>query len=453
MKKLNEPVRAGDPQQGGQGQHELVERVLSEARRLGVGAAETTVTRSGGLSASVRMGALETVEHTRDKSLVVSVYLDNRVGAASTSDFTAAAVTDTVRAACAIARHTGADPCNGLADPARLATQVPDLDLYHPWALDVDRAVELAMTCEDAARASDARITNSEGATVASSERDKVYGNTNGFVGRVRSTRHTISCAVVGRGESGMQRDYWYTAARKADELEAPEQVGRIAARRTLRRLDARRLKTRQAPVLYEAPVAASLLRHLVSAISGSSVYRGASFLVDHVGKAIFPANVRIHEQPHLPRAMGSAAFDGEGVATAARDVVADGVLQGYVLDSYSARKLGLETTGNAGGVHNLTIEPGGKDFRELLAAMDTGLLVTELIGFGVNNVTGDYSRGAAGFWVEGGELRHPVQEITVAGNLREMFRGLVESGTDVDVRGGTRTGSLLVDGLTIAGA
>ena len=431
----------------------LVQEVLAEAGRQGASAAEATIGMSQGLAVTVRLGEVETVEHNRDKSLGVTVYLGQRSGSASTSDLRPAALRDTVRAAVTIAKYIAADECAGLADAERLAKTIPDLDLYHPWRLTLDDAIERARVCEQAARDVDSRIRNSEGATLASYEGFDVYGNTHGFIGATSATRHSLSCAVIGQDESGMQRDYWYTVARKAGDLEAPEQVGRESARRSLGRLGARKLSTRRTPVLYEAPVASSLLSHFVSAVRGASLYRQASFLLDHLGKPVFAAGIRIHEQPHLKRALGSAAFDSEGVATAPRDLVNDGILQGYVLDSYSARKLKLATTGNAGGVHNLTVEPGRHDLAGLIKTLHTGLLVTELIGFGVNTVTGDYSRGAAGFWVENGEIQYPVEEITVAGNLKDMFMRVCEVGTDVDPRGSIRCGSLLIEEMTLAGS
>lgn len=431
----------------------LVQEVLAEAVRQGASAAEANVGTSQGLSVTVRLGEVETVEHNRDKSLGVTVYLGQRSGSASTSDLRPAALRDTVRAAVTIAKYIAADECAGLADAERLAKTIPDLDLYHPWRLTLDAAIERAQACEQAARELDPRIQNSEGATLSSHEGLEVYANTHGFTGATATTRHSLSCAVIGQDESGMQRDYWYTQARAPAELEPAEQVGRESARRSLRRLGGRKLSTRRTPVLYEAPVASSLLSHFVSAVRGTSLYRRASFLLDHLGKPVFAAGTRIHEQPHLQRALGSAAFDSEGVATAPRDLVTDGILQGYVLDSYSARKLKLATTGNAGGVHNLTIAPGRHDLAGLIKTLHTGLLVTELIGFGVNTVTGDYSRGAAGFWVENGEIQYPVEEITVAGNLKDMFLGIREVGTDVDTRGSIRCGSLLIEEMTLAGS
>lgn len=430
----------------------LVEEVLAEAKRQGASAAEASISVSQGLSVNVRLGEVETVEHTRDKGMGITVYFGQKSGSASTSDLGIAALRDTVRAAASIACYTAADEFSGLPERAALATDIPDLDLYHPWNPGMDRAIALAQECERAARDADPRIQNSEGASLSSHEGLEVYGNSLDFVGAVASTRHGLSCAVIGQDDSGMQRDYWYTTARRATDMEAAEAVGRQAAQRTVRRLGARKLKTCQTPVIYEAPVASSLLSHFIGAVRGSSLYRQTSFLLDHLGKPVFAPMVRIYEQPHLLRGLGSAPFDNEGVATRDRDLVRDGILQGYVLDSYSARKLGLQTTGNAGGVHNLSIESGPRDLSALLKSMHTGLLITELIGFGVNNVTGDYSRGAAGFWVENGEIQYPVEEITVAGNLKDMFQHIREIGNDVDRRGSTRSGSILIENMTVAG-
>ncbi len=430
----------------------VAQAALAEAKRLGATQAEAGINLSQGLAVTVRLGEVETVEHTRDKGLGVTVYFGTRSGSASTTDFSDAAVRDTVRAACSIARYTAEDDCAGLADPELLARTLPDLDLHHPWALGADAAIEQARAAEGGARDVDARIQNSEGGSVATHEGLDVYANSHGFLGTVATTRHSLSVSVIAQDDAGMQRDYWYSVARDPAALEGAAEVGVHAARRTLRRLGARQLSTRACPVVYEAPVATSLLSHFAGAVRGTNLYRRASFLVDALGQAVFAPHVRIHEQPHLKGALGSAAFDGEGVATQARDLVRDGVLTGYVLDSYSARKLKMRSTGNAGGVHNLTLDPGPHDLAGLLRLMGTGLLVTELIGFGVNLVSGDYSRGAAGFWVEGGEIQYPVEEITIAGNLKDMFRGLVAVGNDVDARGNIRTGSILIEQLTVAG-
>jgi PmbA protein len=432
--------------------HATIDDLLREAKRRGATGAEAVVSGSAGIEIAVRLGEVETVEHTRDNGLSLTVYFGQCKGSASTSDLSPAAVREAVRAACAIASHTQSDPCAGLADPERLATQLPDLDLYHPWDLSVEEAIRLAVVCEDAARAADPRITNSEGASLSSHFGVQVYGNSHGFIGGYPSTRHGLSCAVIGQDGESMQRDYWWTSARSAADLEAPEAVGRRAAERTLARLGARQIPTCQASVLFRAEVATGLLRNLTGAINGTSLYRRASFLLDHLGERIFPEFVRIYEEPHLRRGLSSAPFDGEGVATAAKDFVSGGVLRSYVLDTYSGCRLGMPTTGNAGGVRNLHIEMGPLDLPGLLREMGTGLLVTELMGSGINPVTGDYSRGAAGFWVEGGEIAFPVEEITIAGNLKRMYQGLVAVGNDCDFPGSTRTGSWLIDEMTIAG-
>jgi PmbA protein len=451
---MNQPVVAAPPDvKSSRAQLErLVQLALEESKTAGATQAEASANLSQGVSLTVRLGEVETVEHTRDKGLGVTVYVGRRSGSASTTDFSDQAVRETVRSACAIARFTAEDDCAGLADPARLARAFPDLDLYHPWQPGMEALIAQARDAEAAARALDKRIANSEGGSISSHEGIEVYGNSHGFLGHQAGTRHSLSVSVIAEDDSGMQRDYWYSGDRRAGRLESPEAVGRTAASRALRRLSARRLGTRQCPVLFEAPVATSLLSHLVSAVRGGNLYRRASFLLDSLGQPVFAPWVRIHEQPHLPGATGSASFDAEGVATAARDLVRDGVLQGYVLDSYSGRKLGLPTTGNAGGVHNLTLDPNAGGLADLCRQMGQGLLVTELIGFGVNGVTGDYSRGAAGFWVEGGEIQYPVEEITIAGNLRDMFRGLVAAGSDIDTSRNLRAGSVLIDRLTVAG-
>jgi PmbA protein len=431
---------------------QVVRDLLAEARRQGASAAEAGVSSDQGLSVTVRLGEVETVEHTRDNGLGVTVYFGQHKGSASTSDLSPQAIRETVRAACNIARYTSEDPYAGLADPELMAREIPPLDLHHPWQVSAGEAVEHARACEDAARAHDARISNSEGATLDTHQGVFVYGNSHGFLGGYPTSRHSLSCAVIGEDGAGMQRDYWYTTARAAGDLDAPEAVGRRAAERTVARLGARRLGTRQAPVLFRSDVAVGLLRSFVGAVRGPALYRRASFLLDALGRPVFPAFVRIHEEPLKPRGLGSSPFDDEGVATRPHDLVSSGTLSSYVLDSYAARRLGTQTTGNAGGVRNLTVEPGSLDLAGLLKEMDRGLLVTELMGQGVNLVTGDYSRGAAGFWVEGGEIAYPVEEITIAGNLREMFGNLVAVGRDLDCPGSFRTGSWLIESMTIAG-
>jgi PmbA protein len=429
----------------------LAEQLLDEAKRQGATGAETDISVDSGLSVTARLGDVETLEHHKDQDVAVVVYFGTRRGSSSSSDLTTEALKETVRAACRIARYTAEDKCAGLADPELMARNYPDLDLDHPWELGAEQAVDIAIECEAAARV-DKRITNSDGATVSRLRGASVYGNSQGFIGGYRATRHSLSCAVIGQQNGQMQRDYWYSVARNKAWLEQPQTVGRIAAERTLKRLGAHQLSTCQAPVIFEAGVARGLLGHFVSAVSGGALYRKASFLVDHAGKQVFPSFVHIHEQPHLKGAMGSAPFDNEGVATRPRDLVTDGVLQGYVLSSYSACRLGLKTTGNAGGVRNLTIDPGPNDLSALLKLMDTGLLVTELIGHGFNMVTGDYSRGAAGFWIEGGEIQYPVEEITIAGNLKDMLLSMEAVGNDMDTRGNIRSGSIFIERMTVAG-
>ena len=430
----------------------LVGEVIEEARRLGASAAEAAVSIESGLSVNVRMGEVETIEHNHDKGMGVTVYFGHAKGSASTTDFAPQALRDAVAAACRVAKYTAEDEFAGLAEPDTLATDCPDLDLNHPWELAPERAIELALECENAARAFDARIVNSEGAGVATHQAFRVYGNSHGFVGAYGGTHHSLSCAVVGKEGDSMQRDYWYTASRLPAELESPQQVGRLAAERTVKRLGARKLSTRQAPVLFTADVAGSLIGGFLGAIRGGEQYRRASFLLDSLGQTVFPEFVHLCERPRLPRGYKSASFDREGVATHDRDLVRDGKVMSYVLDSYSARRLGLVSTGNAGGVRNVFVETGDLDFAALLREMHTGLVVTEMIGQGLNMVTGDYSRGAAGFWVENGEVQYPVEEITVAGNMRDMLKNIVAIGNDVDHRGNIHTGSVLLSEIAIAG-
>lgn len=432
---------------------QVVEQALHDAvSRCGASSAEADASLSQGSSLTVRLGEIETIEHNRDKSLSLTVYFGNKSGSASTSDMSNEAIKNTVDAACSIARLTAEDDCGGLADADQMANEFPDLDLWYPWNPDADTARDMALQCEEVARKTGNAISNSEGATVSSHEGVGIYANTHGFSGTRYGTRHSLSCSVIASDGEAMERDYWYTVARDRSALQTAEEVGRIAGQRTLNRLGSRKITTCQTPVIYEAQAAGSLLSHLISAISGGALYRKSSFLLDHKGEKIFPDYINISEQPYRPKGLGSAAFDNEGVATRERSIIKGGVLMDYVLGSYSARKLGVQTTGNAGGVHNLVIEHGDKDLPALMKQMGTGLLVTELIGFGVNNVTGDYSRGAAGYWVENGEIQYPVSEITVAGNLLDIFQSFVEVGNDLDKRGNTITGSILVEQMTVAG-
>jgi PmbA protein len=431
----------------------IIERALEEARSRGASQAEAAVSQDTGLSVGVRLGEVETLEHQRDRSMGITVYFGQRKGSASTADFSLDAVRATVAKACSIARFTAEDACSGLADAALMTRSPLNLDLSHPWNVTADGAIEIATSCEAAALTFDSRINNSEGASVSSHQGLHVYGNTHGFVGGYPTTSHTLSCVVLaGTGEE-MQRDYWYSSARDWHELEQAQAIGRESARRTIARLGPRKLSTRRAAVLFVPEIARGLIGHFVAAIRGSSQYRQSSFLLNSVGQQVFPAGFSIAERPHIPKAMGSAPFDDEGVATRDRELVADGILTGYILSSYSARKLGLQTTGNAGGAHNLLVAPtlaGGMD--AMLSRLGTGLLVSELMGQGINMVTGDYSRGAAGFWVENGSIQYPVAEITIAGNLREMLKDIAAVGDDIDARGGTRVGSILLKEMTIAG-
>jgi PmbA protein len=425
---------------------------LDHARSLGADSCETSASIHFGLNVNVRLGEVETLEHSRDRGLGISVYLGNSKGHASSGDLRPETIRKCVEKAIDIARFTQADKCNGLAPVERLASQFPDLDLWHPQALDAEATTMRALACE-AAGLEDAEISNSDGATASSSFGMSVYANSNGFTGRRDGTRFGQSCVLIaGEGES-MQRDYWYDSRRSFSDLESVEDTGREAARRTVRRLGARSIATCEVPVLFVPEVARGLVGHLLAGISGASLYRNASFLKETVGQQLFPDWVTMSERPYIPRGPSSTAFDAEGVTTSDRDIIRDGVLTGYVLDSYSARRLGLETTGNAGGVHNLVVQPGRFSGRELMQQMGTGLLVTEVMGQGVSIVTGDYSRGAAGFWVENGEIQFPVDEVTIAGNLKDMFSAIEAVGTDVDDRSGIQSGSILMGKMTVAGS
>ncbi|HEU0152834.1 MAG TPA: metalloprotease PmbA [Arenimonas sp.] len=430
----------------------LAREVLDQCARLGASQAEVTMNEDAGLSVNVRMGEVETVERTRDRGVGLTVYFGQRKGSASTADLQPDSLRATVEQACAIARHTEADPATGLADADRMATDLREFDGWHPWPLDADRAIALALEAEAAGRGADARISNSDGAGAYSSESISVYANSHGFLGAERGTSHSLSVSLIAGSGDKMQRDYWYTSALSPDDLEAPGQVGRRAAERTLRRLNPRPIRTGEYPVLFAPEMARSLVGHLLGAVSGGSLYRRASFLLDHAGKQILPSWFAIAERPHKPRGLRSSAFDAEGVATLDSDLVRDGILQRYVLGSYSARKLGLQSTANAGGVNNLEIRANATGLEDMARAMGRGLLVTELMGQGANTVTGDYSRGAAGFWVEGGEIAHPVDELTIAGRLAEMFLGIEAVGADVDPRSHVSVGSILVGRMMVAG-
>lgn len=431
---------------------QLMRDILKEARAQGASQAEAGVSVDSGLSLTVRLGEVETLEYQRDRGLGLTVYFGHRKGSASSADLSPAALQDTVRAACSIARYTAEDACAGLADAELMATEFPDLDLSYPWDPEPDAVIAMATDCEDAARGYDARIENSEGATVTTHQGMRVYANSHGFSGGYASTSHSITCSVIGKAGESMQRDYWYSYGRDVRDLESPESVGRKAAERTVARLGGRRIGTRKAPVLFVPELARGIVGSFLGAMRGGAQYREASFLLKAEGQRVFPDFMQVSERPFLKKGLASAAFDNEGVATRDREIVDRGVANTYLLDSYSARKLGLKTTGHAGGVRNLLVKPGELDYAGLLKRMGRGLVVTELLGQGVNGVTGDYSRGAAGFWVEDGVAAYPVEEITIAGNLKDMYRNIAAVGNDVDMRGSMRTGSILLEEMTIAG-
>lgn len=430
----------------------LVVDILHEARQQGTDQAEVSVSADDGLGVSVRKGELENLEFNQDQGFGITVYLGQRKGSASTTDSSPDAIRDTVAAAKRIATYTQEDECSGLADAELAPTTLADLDLFHPWEVQPEALTELAQSCEAAAMAVDSRLTNTEGAQVNTQQAVRVYGNSHGFIGSYCSTRYGMSCVVIGEDENGMQRDYWYTSSRDHNELEAAEEVGSKAGERTIARLSPRKAPTGRFPVIYSAQVASSLISHLTGAISGGAQYRKSSFLLDSIGMDVVPEWLSLVERPHLKKAMGSANFDGDGVATSEKAFVQDGRIASYILSVYSARKLGLTPTGNAGGVYNLDVEAPQTAYADMVAAVDRGLLVTELMGQGVNGVTGDYSRGAAGFWIENGEVQYPVAEVTIAGNLKDMYRAIVAVGDDIDYRGNIRAPSIQIEQMMIAG-
>ena len=432
---------------------EQVEAILAEARRQGASACEVAVSAGQGLSTTVRQGEVETVEFNRDQGFGITLYVGQSKGSASTSATGIEAIRETVAAALAIARHASEDECAGLADAALMARELPELDLYHPWSITPEQAVEQALACEAAAFAADTRIKNADGTSLSTHQGCRVYGNSHGFIGGYASTRHSLSCVMIAEGEGQMQRDYWYDVNRQGELLADAAGIGQRAAERAVSRLGARPVPTCEVPVLFAAELAGGLFSHLLAAISGGNLYRHSSFLEGALGQRLFPEWLSLDERPHLPRALGSAAFDGDGLATYAKPFVEKGELVSYVLGTYSGRKLGLPSTANSGGVHNLFVTHGDEDQQALIRRMGRGLLVTELMGQGLNLVTGDYSRGAAGFWVENGEIQFPVQEVTIAGNLRDMFRQIIAVGRDLERRGNICTGSVLIEKMTVAGS
>lgn len=431
---------------------DTIAQVLKLAKQQGADSAQATVSTGSGFTVAVRMGEVETIEHHRDKAMEVTLYFGKKSGTASTSDLTEESLRAVVEKAANIAKFTSEDPCAGLAEKSMMAFDYPNLDLYHPWNITPEQGIALALQCEQIARTVDKRISNSEGATLNTYQSLYAYGNSHGFIGSYPSSRHTLSCALIAHDGHGMQRDYDYVTGRDPQDLGDVSTVARRAASRTVRRLGAKKISTRRCPVIFSPELARSLLGSFIAAISGGNLYRKASFLVDQLNQKIFPEYIDIIEQPHLLKALGSAPFDQEGVRTWEKPLVQQGILKSYVLGSYSARKLGMQSTGNSGGVHNVLLNSTGLNFDELLHEMGSGLLITELMGQGLNLVTGDYSRGAFGYWVEHGEIRYPVQEITVAGNLKEMLKNIIATGNDIDYRGSIHSGSILIKEMTIAG-
>lgn len=430
-----------------------VEAIIAEARKQGASACEVAVSLEQGLSTTVRQREVETVEFNRDQGFGITLYVGQRKGSASTSASGPEAVRETVAAALAIAKHTSEDECSGLADAALMARDIPDLDLYHDWGIEPEKAIEMALTCEAAAFDADPRILNADGTTLNTHQGCRVYGNSHGFIGGYASTRHSLSCVMIAEGEGQMQRDYWYDVNRQGNLLADPRSIGIRAAQRAASRLGARPVATCEVPVLFSAELAGGLFGSFLSAISGGNLYRKSSFLDGAIGQRLFPSWLTLDERPHIPRALGSAAFDADGLATYAKPFVDNGELVSYLLGTYSGRKLGLPSTANAGGVHNLYVTHGVEDQAALIRRMGRGLLVTELMGHGLNMVTGDYSRGAAGYWVENGEIQHAVQEVTIAGNMKDIFQQIVAIGSDLETRSNIHTGSVLIERMTVAGS
>ena len=430
----------------------LAEDILKKAKAKGASSAEISMQKGEGMSTDVRMKEVETLEYHRDQSLNLTVYFGKRKGSASTADLSEKAIEDSLDAACRIAKYTSEDAFSGLAESELMASDIPDLDLYHPWDIEAEEAIKLAIECETTALDADARISNSDGTNLNTYSGLGLYANSHGFINSRMSSQHYINCAVIANQGDTMERDGWYDISRVTSQLDSPESIGKIAAERTLKRLDARKLATQNASVLYDPYMATSLIGHFTGAIGGTAQYQKASFLLDAIGEKIFPDFIHLHEKPYIPQALGSAAYDREGVATREQDFVKDGIISQYLLSSYSARKLNRQTTANAGGAHNLILESTGHSFDDLIAEMNTGFLVTELMGSSVNMVTGDYSRGAAGFWVKNGEIQYAVKEVTIAGNLKDMYQQIVAVGNDVNTKSGTRTGSILIENIMIAG-
>jgi len=430
-----------------------VEQILTEAKKQGATACEVTVSTSQSLAVTVRQQEVETLEFNRDQGFGITLYVGNRKASASTTATDYKAIQETVAAALAIAKHTSEDDCAGLGEPALMAKDLPDLALFYPWQITPEQAINKLLDCESVAFNTDKRITNADGTSLNTWQGCRVYGNSNGFIGGYASTNHSISCVMIAEANGQMQRDYWYDVKLAGEQLASTTEIGKKAAERTVQRLGARSIATCEVPVIFIADVAASLFGHLLGAISGGSIYRKTSFLEGTIGKQLFPTWLSIDERPNLKATLNSTSFDADGLATYDKFIVDKGELMTYLLSVYSGRKLGLASTANAGGCHNIFVSHGQDNLTSLIKKMDRGLLVTELMGSGVNMVTGDYSRGAAGFWIENGEIQYPVEEITVAGNLQDMFANIVAIGNDVDARRNIRTGSVLIEKMAVAGS
>lgn len=431
----------------------LAHTIIGQVKKMGATSAEVNANINSGFSVNVRKNNVETIEHSKEQNVATTVYFDHHSGTASTSDLSPHAIEIMLAKACHIARFTEEDPCLGLAEKELMAVDFPDLDLYHPWPIKIDEAIALAKNCETKGLAYDKRVTNSEGTVINTSSSVGIYANSHDFCGTVSSTKHSVSCSFIAEHAQEMQRDYYYTIARDAHDLENYDDVAIKAAKRTVNRLGAKKIATQKCPVIFVAEVASSLIKHFVHAIYGSSLYRRASFLLDHLDQQVFANDINIEENPHLPKALGSTPFDAEGVKLFPSNIVTAGILQRYILSSYSARKLKMKTTGNADGIHNVIVKTGPLDFAGLLKKMGTGLLVTEFMGGEANIVTGDYSRGIFGYWIENGTIQHPVTGVTVAGNLKNLFLGIKEIGNDIDYRTNILTGSILIEAMTVAGS
>lgn len=429
-----------------------IQNIIATAKKKGASAAEAGGAITTGFTVSVRMGEIETLEHHRDKGISITVFIGQKKGSASTTDLSDTSLDATLEKALNIAKFTSDDPCNGLADPEKMAFQYPDLKLYHPTPISPSDVIDELIECEKLAMSTDARLFNSEGASFSASQGISIYGNSHGFVGSIASTRYDRSLCLIGRDGDSMERDYDFTVSRRIDQLNSIQNIATSTAQKTLARLQPRKLKTAKMPIIFASEIAPGLLNCFFNAIKGGQLYRQASFLCHSLEQQIFPSFITLHENPYLLEGLASTPFDSEGVVTQTRDIVQKGIIKGYILGSYSARKLGMQTTGNAGGLHNIEVSTQSLDLQGLIKQMEKGFLVTDVMGHGVNLVTGDYSRGASGFWVEHGEIQYPVSEVTISSNLKDIFKNIVAIGNDIEYRSAIRTGSILIEEMTVAG-